>query len=108
MHVDHACILKLLKLETTSSQKTSCRTRECRTASFLATGGFVRLFHEIPWFSMNIQIFFKFHDFFMHGTFLVIFQFFIDFQSVWEPCKLHKQTFKEVTTITKDYTLAQF
>ena len=29
--------------------------------------------------------FFKFHDFSMHGTFLVIFQVFHDFQSLWEP-----------------------
>ena len=48
MLVDHACILKLLKFETTSSQKTSCRTHKCPTASFLATGGFVKLFHKIP------------------------------------------------------------
>ena len=55
----HACILKWLRLETISSQKTSCLT-----ASFLVTGGFIKLFHKIPWF---------FHDdagFSMHGTFL--------------------------------------
>ena len=44
MLVDHACILKKLELKTTSSQKTSCRTQ----ASFLATGGLVKLFHKIP------------------------------------------------------------
>ena len=68
MHVDHACILKQLKLETTSSQKTSCRTRKCLTASFLATCGFVELFHKIP-FVHNYSVFLKFHDFSVYGTF---------------------------------------
>ena len=35
---------------------------------------------------MIIQGFFKFHDFSMHGTVLVIFQVFHDFQRLWEPC----------------------
>ena len=86
MPVVHACILRYLKLETTSSQKTSCRTHKCQTASFLATGGFVKLFHKIPWFFHDYTGFYKFHDFSMHGTFLVIFQFFHEFQSLWEPC----------------------
>ena len=70
MFVDHACILKSLKLETTSSQKTCCQTHKCPTASFLATGGFVKLFHKIPWFFHDYSFFFKFHDFSMHGMFL--------------------------------------
>ena len=57
MLVDHVCIWKKLKLKTTSSQKTSCRTLKCPTASFLATGGFIKLFHKIPWFSNDNQIF---------------------------------------------------
>ena len=42
----------------------------CLTASFLATGGFVKLFQNIPWFFHDYSGFFKFHDFSMHGTFL--------------------------------------
>ena len=87
MLIDNACILNYLKLETTSSQKTSFQTHKfcvsdslkppvarklafrhtnfvCLTASFLATGGFVKLFHKISmtsqwlfsWFS-NSMIF---------------------------------------------------
>ena len=41
----------------------------CLTASFLATGGFVKLFHKIQWFFHNYLGFFKFHDLSMHGTF---------------------------------------
>ena len=38
---------------------------------------------------MIIQVFFKFHDFSMHGAFfLLIFQVIHDFQSLWEPCLL--------------------
>ena len=37
--------------------------------SFLATGGYVILFHKFYDFSMTIQVFSKFHDFSMHGTF---------------------------------------
>ena len=37
---------------------------------------------------MIFQVFFKFHDFSMHGTFLVIFLVFHDFQSLWEPVKM--------------------
>ena len=70
------------KLETTSSQKTSCRKHKCTTASFLATGGFIKLFHKIPWYFHDYKKKFKFHDFSMHGFFLVIFQV---FQSLWEP-----------------------
>ena len=69
MLVDHACIMKLLKLKTTSSRKTSCQTHKCLTASFLATGGFVILFHKIPSFLHDYSSFFKFHDFSMHETF---------------------------------------
>ena len=79
MLLNHACILKLLKLGTTSSQKTSCWTHKCPTASFLAIGGFVKLFHKIPWFFHDYPGFSKFQDFSMHGTFLVIFQVFHDF-----------------------------
>ena len=46
---------------------------------------------------MIIQgFFFKFHDFTMHGTFLVIFQVFHDFQSLCEPCYNTKTSIKEV------------
>ena len=88
MLVDPTCILKLLKLETTSSQKNSCQTHKlvCLTASFLATGGFLKLFHKIPWFFHIYSDFFKFHDFSMLGTFWLIFQVFHGFQSLWEPC----------------------
>ena len=41
----------------------------CLTASFLATGGFVKLFHKIPLFIHDSSDFFKFYDFSMHGTF---------------------------------------
>ena len=57
----HACrprILKLLKLETTSSQKTSCLTH------FLTPRGFVELFHKIPWFCPLLFRFFKIPWFF--------------------------------------------
>ena len=40
----------------------------CLTASFLATGGFIKLFHKFHDFSMIIQVFIKFHDFSMYGT----------------------------------------
>ena len=70
----HACRVymdfEIFKIETTSSQKTSCHTHKVCvsdssvfkicvsvTASFLATGGFVKLFHKIPCFSMIIQFF---------------------------------------------------
>ena len=58
----------------------------CLTASFLAAGGFFKLLHIIPGFYQYYSGFFQFHDFSMHGTFLVIFQVFHDFQSLWEPC----------------------
>ena len=51
----------------------------CPTASFLATGGLVNLFHKIPLFFHDYSGFFKFHNFSMHGTFLVFFQVFHDF-----------------------------
>ena len=35
---------------------------------------------------MIIQVFFKFRDFSMHGTFFRDFQVFHDFKSSWEPC----------------------
>ena len=65
--VDYACILKLLKFETTNSQKTSCQT--CLTASFLVTGGFRRIISQnsmiFPW----LFRFLKFHGFSMHGIY---------------------------------------
>ena len=72
MLVDHACILKELKLETTSSQKASCLTHKtlCQTTSFLATGGLTELLKKSHDFSMIVRVFFKFHDFSMDGTFL--------------------------------------
>ena len=83
---DHACILQKLKLETTSSQKTSCWTHKCPIASFLAAGGFVILFHEIPWFFHDYSVFFSNSMIFPCMELLVIFQVFHDFQSLWEPC----------------------
>ena len=70
MLVDHACILKWLNLKPPVARKLAVRHTKlvCLTASFLSTGGFVKLFHKIQWFSMIIQVFFKFHDFSMHGT----------------------------------------
>ena len=41
-------------------------------------------------FSMIIQFFSNSMIFSMHGTFLVIFQVFHDFQSLWEPCQCIK------------------
>ena len=57
LYIDHECILKWLKLGATSSQKTSCRTLVCPTASFLATGDFVKLFHKFHDLSVNSQVF---------------------------------------------------
>ena len=88
----HACrpcmYFEIIKTWNHQWSKNSCPTTNfvCLTASFLATCGFIKLFHKIPLFSMIIQLFFKFHDFSMHGTFFVFFQVFHDFQSLWEPC----------------------
>ena len=71
----------------------------CLTASFLATGGFVKLFHKIPWFFHDYSGFIKFHDFSMHGTVLVIFQVFHDFQSLWEPWRNNCQMGKKIIMI---------
>ena len=49
------------------------RSFVCLTASFLATGGFVKLFHKIQLFFHDYSGFFKFHDFSMHGTFFLDF-----------------------------------
>ena len=46
----------------------------CLTASFLATDGFVKLFHKIPCFFHVYSGFFRFHDFSMHGAFFLDFQ----------------------------------
>ena len=70
LHVNLKSDYDMIWYETTSSQKISCRTHKGLTASFLATGGFVKLFHKIPWFFYDYSGFFKFHDFSMHGTFL--------------------------------------
>ena len=43
---------------------------------------------------MIIHIFVKFHDFFMHGTFSVIFQIFHGFQNLWKPCNNTLELFK--------------
>ena len=72
-HACRPCMHFELKLETTSSQKTSCRTLVCPTACFLATGGLVKFFHKIPWFFYDYSVFFKFHDFSMHGTYFSVF-----------------------------------
>ena len=60
----------------------------CLTASSLTTGGFINLFHKIPWFFHDYSVFFQIPWFSMHGFFCVIFQVFHDFQSLWEPCKV--------------------
>ena len=42
-------VARKLAVRNSSSQKTSCQTHNvCLTASFLATGGFIKLFHKIP------------------------------------------------------------
>ena len=48
---------KKQQLETTSSQNISCQTHKfvCLTASFLATGGFVKLLKKVHDFTMIIQ-----------------------------------------------------
>ena len=52
----------------------------CLTASFLVTGGFVKLFHKIPWL---FRFFFQIPCFFLcMELFPVIYQV---FQSLWEP-----------------------
>ena len=61
----------------------------CLTASFLATGGFLKLFHKIPWFFHDYSDFFNFHDFPCMELFFVVFQVFNDFKSSWEPCDWH-------------------
>ena len=73
------CILKWLKLETPSSQKTSYKTHKfcVVTATFLATGGFVKLFHKISWFFHDYSVFFPwFHDFFHAWNFFCDFSWF--------------------------------
>ena len=50
---------------------------------FLATGGFVKLFHKFPWFFHDYSGFFKFHDFSMHGTF---FSWFSRFSLISKAC----------------------
>ena len=57
MHVDHACILKLLKLETTSSQDTLVFWL------LVVSSNYFTKFHDYS------VVVFKFHDFSMHGTF---------------------------------------
>ena len=53
--------IEIIKLETTSSQKTSCQTQMCMcvclTTSFLPIGGFVKSFHKIPWFFHEYSVF---------------------------------------------------
>ena len=61
----------------------------CLTVSFLATGGFVNLFHKIPWFSMIIQAFSNPMIFPCMDFFFMIFQIFFDFPSLWEHCRTH-------------------
>ena len=98
MLVDHACILKELKLETTSSQKTSCRTHKPQVARKLAVRH-TSVRQLVFWLLMLSSNYTKFHDFsmiiqlFSNSTifpcmelFLVIFQVFHDFQSLWESC----------------------
>ena len=59
----------------------------CLTASFLATGGFVKLFNKIQWFFHDYLGFFSNSMIFpCMELFLVIFQVFHDSQSLWEPC----------------------
>ena len=57
MLVDHVCILNNNNLKPPVARKLAVRHSNfvCLTASFLATGGFVKLFHKIPYISMIIQ-----------------------------------------------------
>ena len=83
MLVDHACIWKQLKLETTSSQKTSCQTQvsDSKFSSYW-------WFQIISQNSMIIQIFSNSMIFPCMELILVIFQVFHDFQSLSEPCTM--------------------
>ena len=50
-HAQRPCMhFEIIKTVKTSSQKTSWQTHKlvCLTASFLASGGFVKSFHKIP------------------------------------------------------------
>ena len=60
----------------------------CLTASFLATGGFVKLFNKFHDFfhDYSVVVFLNSMIFPCMELFLVIFQVFHDFQSLWEPC----------------------
>ena len=51
----------------------------------MVSSNYFAKFHD---FSMIIQVFSKIHDFFIRGTFFVIFQVFREFQSLWEPSRL--------------------
>ena len=59
----------------------------CLTASFLANGGFLKLFHKIPWFfPWLFRVFSNSMIFPCMELFFLIFQVFHDFQSLWEHC----------------------
>ena len=75
----------IIKLETSSSQKTSCQTL-FRQLVFWLLVVLSYYFTKFNDFSMIIQVLSNSRIFSMHGTFLVIFQVFQDFQSMWEPC----------------------
>ena len=58
----------------------------------VVSSNYLKKIHD---FSIIIQVFFKFHDFSMHGTFFAIFQVFHDFQSSAEPClKINMEVMK--------------
>ena len=83
----HACRpcmhFEIIKTWNTSSQKTSCRTHKCPTATFLATGGLIKLFHKIPWFFHDYSVFFQIPWFFLAWNF---FSWFSRFSMISRAC----------------------
>ena len=63
VHVDHACILKWLNLKPPVARKL---VRRLVFWPLVVSLNYLTKFHD---FSMIIQVFFRFHEFSMHGTF---------------------------------------
>ena len=78
-------------MKTTSSQKTSCRThvRQLFFWQLVVLSYYFTKFHD---FSMINQFFSNSMIFPCMELFLVIFQVFHDFQSLWEPCKDYNES----------------
>ena len=74
--------------------------------SFLATGGFFKLFKKFHDFSMLIQVFSNSMIFPCMELFFVIFQVFHDFQSLWESCKQTEVQVKEQCLLEGNYNHA--